>query len=228
MKKWLVAFGLIPSLLLAQDGFYNPPSLSMMMTSSFVYTQGANTMAIEDYYSEEAKKSAISLDVSVSDDDIARVATDMAQNYPANERGKYTGMYKQLYQAYAEDKDNPQTFAGAMAAFALGSYMAYHNNYESNQKTNEIFQKLVRQFDAGIKSNPADYEKLSLRDIKDTYLRMSMLDMQLMIATAYARQNHADANIIAGLKDSGRQGLETAFGTSADNIDISTAGLSRK
>lgn len=56
MKKWLVAFGLIPSLLLAQDGFYNPPPLSMMMTSSFVYTQGANTMAIEDYYSEEAKR----------------------------------------------------------------------------------------------------------------------------------------------------------------------------
>ena len=125
-------------------------------------------------------------------------------------------------------KENPQTFAGAMAAFALGSYMAYHNNYESDQKTNEIFQKLARQFDAGIKSNPADYEKLSLRDIKDTYLRMSMLGMQLMIATAYARQNHADANIIAELKDSGRQGLETAFGTSADNIDISTAGLSRK
>lgn len=41
-------------------------------------------------------------------------------------------MYKQLYQAYVEDKENPQTFAGAMAAFALGSYMAYHNNYESD------------------------------------------------------------------------------------------------
>ena len=61
-------------------------------------------------------------------------------------------MYKQLYQAYVEDKENPQTFAGAMAAFALGSYMAYHNNYESDQKTNEIFQKLVKQMDAGIKS----------------------------------------------------------------------------
>ena len=77
-------------------------------------------------------------------------------------------MYKQLYQAYVEDKENPQTFAGAMAAFALGSYMAYHNNYESDQKTNEIFQKLVKQMDAGIKSNPDDYEKLSNRDIKDT------------------------------------------------------------
>ena len=77
MKKWLITLGLIPSLLLAQDGFYTPP-LSMMMTSSFVYTQGANTMAIEDYYSEEAKKSAISLDVSLSDNDIARVATAIA------------------------------------------------------------------------------------------------------------------------------------------------------
>ena len=80
--------------------------------------------------------------------------------------------------------------------------------------------------DAGIKSNPDDYEKLSNRDIKDTYLRMSMLGMQLMIASAYAQQNHA--NVIAGLRDTGRQGLETAFGTSADNIEISTAGLSRK
>ena len=185
-------------------------------------------MAIEDYYSEEAKKSAISLDVSVSDNDIARVATAIAQNFPANEREQYTEMYKQLYQAYVEDKENPQTFAGAMAAFALGSYMAYHNNYESDQKTNEIFQKLVKQMDAGIKSNPDDYEKLSNRDIKDTYLRMSMLGMQLMIASAYAQQNHADANVIAGLRDTGRQGLETAFGTSADNIEISTAGLSRK
>ena len=90
MKKWLITLGLIPSLLLAQDGFYTPPPLSMMMTSSFVYTPGANTMAIEDYYSEEAKKSAISLDVSLSDNDIA-------QNFPANEREQYTEMYKQLY-----------------------------------------------------------------------------------------------------------------------------------
>jgi len=52
---------------------------------------------IEDYYSEEAKKSAISLDVSVSDNDIARVATAIAQNFPANEREQYTEMYKQLY-----------------------------------------------------------------------------------------------------------------------------------
>lgn len=67
------------SFLVAGAGcFYTPPPLSMMMTSSFVYTQGANTMAIEDYYSEEAKKSAISLDVSVSDNDIARVATAIA------------------------------------------------------------------------------------------------------------------------------------------------------
>ena len=135
-------------------------------------------------------------------------------------------MYQQLYQAYANDKENPKTFAGAMATFVLGSHMAYHYQFESGAETNAIFQALAKQFDRGIKDNPADYKKMSAREIKDSCLRMTMLGMQMMIAVAHAKQNNDDATLIARLKESGREGLETAFGTSADSIHISRTGLS--
>lgn len=214
MKKLALIFAcLLAPAIQAQDMPPFIPNLTLQSTSAYASISAVNAYSamLDDEDEDEADDSdkkeeksekPVNLNVDVSQGDIDEMAEKLAANFPKKNRNDAVLMYKSLYDAYANEDENPRTINGAMAVYAVGSYVAFKNKAGDLDKLGKDLDVVAEQFERGIRKDPRPFKKATPEEIKSAYLQMIMLGMQMILAASNAEQGGAvDAQTVARQKE---------------------------
>lgn len=241
MKKLALIFAcLLAPAIQAQDMPPFIPNLTLQSTSAYASISAVNAYSamLDDEDEDEADDSdkkeeksekPVNLNVDVSQGDIDEMAEKLAANFPKKNRNDAVLMYKSLYDAYANEDENPRTINGAMAVYAVGSYVAFKNKAGDLDKLGKDLDVVAEQFERGIHKDPSHIRKVPADEMKSAYLQMIMLGMQMITSVvANETSGSSDSQMVARQKEAGRRNLEEMFKKPAEKVVFSDKGLTFK
>ena len=237
MRKIFLFVWLFPTIIWAQDVVPWIPPISLQSMNAYTTLSAINayTEMLDDEKNESAddktqppaSKEKVNLAVKVSSQDVDAAARQLSKTFPAANQTDAISLYKQLYDVYAKEDENPRTINGAMAIFAVGSYVAFQNRAGDLDKLGKDLDVVADQFERGMRKDPSLFKKATPEEIKSAYLQMIMLGMQMMLSVSNGEQGGmVDPQTVARQKEAGRRNLETMFKIPAEKVIISSKGLS--
>lgn len=147
----------------------------------------------------------------------------LAAHYPASQRQHVERTFSQVLDGYHQIESQfgiPRNdLAGAVAAFLVGSYMAYHDT----DFPDEHFKPLVAQMRRTIAGNP-EFQRASNAEKQEMYEQMAILGTSLAL-TRDALKQKPNAQIASNIRQAGKGYLEQFLKTDADRVQITSAGL---
>jgi hypothetical protein len=147
----------------------------------------------------------------------------LAAHYPASQRQHMERTFTQVLDGYSQIESRfgiPRNdVAGAVAAFLVGSYMAYNDV----DFPDEHFKPLVAQMRRTISSNP-EFQRASNAEKQEMYEQMAILGTSLAL-TRDALKQQPNAQITSNIRQAGKGYLEQLLKTDAERVQITSAGL---
>lgn len=154
----------------------------------------------------------------------ATMPRKLAQSAPPEQRRAVEQVFTQLltvsYPKVEQQLGIPKNdLAGAIAAFLIGSYEAYHN-----QDVDAVQAKaVIAQVRTIIVTNP-QIQQATPAQKREMYEQMAILGLY-QIGVRAALKEKPNAQISARLQSAGKQYLETFLKTSVDRVSINAQGL---
>ena len=150
-------------------------------------------------------------------------ARALASAYPPDQRARVEGLFKELLSGYHKLESQfgiPRNdVGGAVAAFLVGSYVAYRDVDVPDQN----FLRLVNQMRQVLASN-ADFARASDAEKQDIYEQMAILGTYMAL-TRMALKQQPDAQVERNLQRAAKGYLEQFLKTDADRVQLTESGL---
>lgn len=147
----------------------------------------------------------------------------LAQIYPEAKRAEAERVFVEMLRGYRKIEQQfgiqRNDVAGAVAAFLVGSYMAYQNTAFPDAHV----KPLVDQLGPIIARSP-EFTKATNAERKDLYENMAILGM-FMATTQMALQQKPNAETSANMRTAAKAYLEQFLKTDADRVQITAQGL---
>lgn len=151
-------------------------------------------------------------------------ALALANRLPEAQRAKAELAFQESFVTYQQLEKNlgipKNDMAGALSAFLVGNYEAYHNT----QIAESHIKQLVEQMRNVLSTNPA-LKTATSNQKREFYEQMAIVGTFMVLAQAEIKNGKQPPNVAKNFRDAAKANLEEFLKVSVDKIELGAGGL---